>query len=807
MKYNFTNKVPELLAPAGSFACLKAAVQNGADAVYLGLKTGSARMGAENFTLGELEEAVRYAHIRGVRVYLALNTILFENELDTAYDTAKAAVRIGVDALILQDLGLAAKICRNRQEFPCELHASTQMSIYNEAGLKFLKQMGFNRCITARELSVAELSRLCEIQIMDVEVFCHGALCMSLSGQCLLSSFIGGRSGNRGTCAQPCRKKYALDSGRVCTPYAYRLSPSDFAALPHIRALIQAGVHSLKIEGRLKSPAYVAIATRYYRQAIDDLHSDISGKMRDLQLLFGRGDFTSGYLFGKIPFRDITFRSAGRLGVPVGTVKKFPVRLPVPKTMPRNLMRFRFTVQFNSPETVMKTGAGITIYDAGTEERNVVGGGTVNAVQYGQDPRCTEITVAGTLAAPGIGPYILSVTDDAQLRAMAEDSLLGENKKIPISMKFQAHVGEKPALELEDALGNKCISIAAAPVAQAVKAPVSEDEIRKQLSKLGDTPYVAENIVIDAERGLFLPVSVLNTLRRDCAAQLSELRAKRRPVPMLEPFLPTREARPMAGGISLFFYHFERFLSFQECALPEVLRPYRNELRTYYIPLKAFYTESASGFAQLKSKLTQLRSSCNCKIIAYFPYVSLGEALVNVKKELPGILDHFIGTFLDGFLCENPGDLALLCELLAVRADPKPLICCDYSFNAANCCALRLLGRSGVNRAALSPETAPDCIAGAASVVNPEVVVGGRIILMRSRHCYIDEGECCGKKWKCMRGKYALKDEYGCKFPILPQKEDCCSILLSHKPVVFSAAQVEKIRSACPEATLRVNVE
>lgn len=299
-------------------------------------------MGAENFTLGELEEAVRYAHIRGVRVYLALNTILFENELDTAYDTAKAAVRIGVDALILQDLGLAAKICRNRQEFPCELHASTQMSIYNEAGLKFLKQMGFNRCITARELSVAELSRLCEIQIMDVEVFCHGALCMSLSGQCLLSSFIGGRSGNRGTCAQPCRKKYALDSGRVCTPYAYRLSPSDFAALPHIRALIQAGVHSLKIEGRLKSPAYVAIATRYYRQAIDDLHSDISGKMRDLQLLFGRGDFTSGYLFGKIPFRDITFRSAGRLGVPVGTVKKFPVRLPVPKTMPRNLMRFRF---------------------------------------------------------------------------------------------------------------------------------------------------------------------------------------------------------------------------------------------------------------------------------------------------------------------------------------------------------------------------------------------------------------------------------------------------------------------------------
>lgn len=808
MKYNFTHKVPELLAPAGSFACLKAAVQNGADAVYLGLKTGSARMGAENFTLAELEEAIRYAHIRGVRVYLALNTLLFENEIDAAYETAKNAVRIGVDALILQDLGLAAKICRNRNEFPCELHASTQMSIYNESGLNFLKQMGFDRCITARELSVAELTRLCAVQIMDVEVFCHGALCMSLSGQCLLSSFIGGRSGNRGTCAQPCRKKYALDSGRICTSYAYRLSPSDFAALPHIRALIQAGVHSLKIEGRLKSPAYVAIATRYYRQAIDDLRGDdISGKMRDLQLLFGRGNFTSGYLFGKMPFRDITFRSAGRLGVPVGTVKEFPVKLPVPKTMPRNLIRFRFTVQFDSPETAMQAGAGITIYDIGTEEWNVVGGGTVNTVQYRNNSRCAEITVAGTLAAPGIGPYILSVTDDAQLRVAAENSLLGEHKKIQISMKFQAHVGEKPKLELEDALGNKCICTAAAPCAQAVKSPASEGEIRKQLSKLGETPYIAENIVIDAERGLFLPVSVLNTLRRDCTAQLSELRAKRRPVPVPEPFLPTQEAQPMTGGISLFFYHFEQFLSFQECALPEVLRPYRNEPRTYYIPLTAFYAGSASRFTQLEKKLTQLRSSCNCKIIAYFPYVSLGEALVNVKKELPGILDHFIGTFLDGFLCENPGDLAFLRELQAIRANTSPLICCDYSFNAANCCALRLLGRSGVNRAALSPEVAPDCIAGAASIVNPEVVVGGRIILMRSRHCYIDEGECCGKKLKCMQGKYALKDEYGCKFPILPQKEDCCSILLSHKPVAYSAVQVEKIRSACPEATLRVNVE
>lgn len=223
---------PELLAPAGSFACLKAAVQSGADAVYLGLKTGSARMGAENFTFEELEQALRYAHIRGVRVYLALNTLFFEETFETGYQTAKKAAQLGVDALILQDLGLAAEIGKSRRDFPCELHASTQMSVYNEEGLHFLKNLGFDRCIAARELSLAEIAQLCSAGIMDVEVFCHGALCMSISGQCLLSSFIGGRSGNRGECAQPCRRKYALIEDGLRTPYAYRLSPADFASLP-----------------------------------------------------------------------------------------------------------------------------------------------------------------------------------------------------------------------------------------------------------------------------------------------------------------------------------------------------------------------------------------------------------------------------------------------------------------------------------------------------------------------------------------------------------------------------------------------
>lgn len=806
MKDNRFDKTPELLAPAGSFICLQAAVQNGADAVYLGLKTGSARMGAENFTFPELEEAIRYAHIRGVRVYLALNTLLFENELEQAYDAAGTAAAMGIDALILQDLGLAEKIIRNRQYFPCALHASTQMSIYNEEGLHFLEQMGFDRCIAARELSISEIEKLCSAQKADIEVFCHGALCMSLSGQCLLSSFIGGRSGNRGTCAQPCRRKYALEDGNSCAAYAYRLSPSDFAALPHIDALCRAGVRSLKIEGRLKSPAYVALTTRYYRQAIDQMCTDVPGKMRDLQLLFGRGDFTAGYLFGKLPFEDITFRSAGRLGIPVGRIKTFPLRLPAPKKLPQNLVRYRFTVLYDSASFAVKPGDGITIYETGKEEVKAVAGGAVNAVRCGTDPHSAQITAVGSLGVPGSGPFILSVTEDAKLRKEAENSLQADRRKVPVTLAFTAREGEKPVLEMRDACGNLCRAAAAVPAERARKEAVSEEEIRKQLGKLGDTPYIAEKIEICADSGLFLPISVLNTLRRDCAAQLSAQRSLPRRRPVCAPAADMGQAEPAPGGISFFFYHLDGFLAFAEDAMPKALRPYGGELRTYYIPLDTFYEENGPSFSQAESQIAALRKAGPCRIAAYFPLISLGAALTGVRKHLPEILERYTGTLIDGFLCENPGDLAFLNLLLEGRSE-KPMICCDYSFNAANSCALRFLGHSGANRAALSPEAAPDCLAAAAAALNPEVVVGGRIVLMRSRHCYIDEGECGGRKAKCTRGKFSLKDEYGCKFPIIAQKDDCCSILLSHKPVSYSAWQIEKIRSLCPEATLRVNME
>ena len=802
MKIDFLTK-PELLAPAGSFDCLKAAVQNGADAVYVGLKTGSARMGAENFSIEELKEAVAYAHIRGVRVFLAFNTIFFEDEFQQAYNLAKEAAKTGIDALIVQDLGLASRILANKDEFGCEIHASTQMSVYNKEGVQLLKKLGFDRCITARELSVNEISELCKENLLEIEVFCHGALCMSVSGQCLMSSFIGGRSGNRGTCAQPCRQKYALSAnGNVSAP-AYRLSPADFASLPHLEELIKAGVHSLKIEGRLKSPAYVAAVTRSYRETIDSLCEgktiDISKKTRDMQVLFGRGDFTSGYLKGKLPFKDITFRSAGRVGLPIGTVKSGPGLLPSPKNLPNKLVRFFIEVNTNYN---LNIGDGITVYTSDSNEQKTICGGTVNAIEKKQSSNLTRITLVGNIfsKAQSNAPYVLTLTDDSSLRKNIEANTKTESRRSPVCMRFGGNRGDLPIVEIFDNQGNICQETGTEQLQIAQKSPTTADEIKKQLSKLGDTPFYAEEVSVSIDSDIFIPVSILNAMRRNAVAKLIEARKNKKHITGAAQSVPKLFTQnQISGGISLFFYTIAGFLQFEESKLPKILQPYKNENRTYYIPM--------AGFAQALDKIRKIKSSGKNKIIVYFPHISLGKALENSQKIVTDIYNNYLGTYIDGFMCENLGDFS---TLRANCKDDKPdaYVCCDYSFNIANTHSLAALSDIGVSRATLSVEATdkspeshtekPD--------INTEVVVGGPIVLMRSRHCYIDEGECGGKCSKCTKAAYSLKDSKGGEFPILAQKDDCCSILLSHRDIPYSDAQIKKLRSENPNVTLRVNI-
>lgn len=292
------NSIPELLAPAGGMVQLKAAVQSGADAVYLGAGSFSARAGADNFGYDELIEAVKYCHVYGVKVHCALNTLIKENELESAVETAKAINRCGVDAIIIQDIGLAAHL---RKILPdIELHASTQMTVTSLEGVRYLEEHGFNRVVLARELSMHEIEEIVKGAKAEIEVFVHGAICMSYSGQCLMSSILGGRSGNRGRCAQPCRLYYdLLEKGRSCDS-AYILSPKDMALINQLKELKRIGVASLKIEGRLKSPEYVSAVVGVYRKYLDNTIPASSADMTELKNAFSRSGFTDGYFTGKL---------------------------------------------------------------------------------------------------------------------------------------------------------------------------------------------------------------------------------------------------------------------------------------------------------------------------------------------------------------------------------------------------------------------------------------------------------------------------------------------------------------------------
>ncbi len=298
-------RLPELLAPVGGMQQLIAAVENGADAVYLGGKLFNARQNAANFDDEELKEALEYAHVRGVNVYITLNTLINDAEMQDALDYANVVYAAGADALIVQDLGFAELVKKHLPDLP--LHFSTQGTFYNLEGVKMAEKLGASRVILARELSLLEIEEITKAANIETEVFAHGALCQSYSGQCYLSSMIGGRSGNRGTCAQPCRLPYSITAGKNSgdkteSAKGYFLSPKHFCTLEYLDKLIESGVNCLKIEGRMKSPEYVAIVTGIYRKYMD-LYAENQSRpaieecdMKNLKQIYYRGCVETGYL-------------------------------------------------------------------------------------------------------------------------------------------------------------------------------------------------------------------------------------------------------------------------------------------------------------------------------------------------------------------------------------------------------------------------------------------------------------------------------------------------------------------------------
>ena len=548
----------ELLAPVGSFEALKAAVQNGANAVYLGGKDFGARASANNFDRDELKEAVKYAHIRGVQVFVTTNTLRKENEIEDFLEYAKFLYDIDVDAIILQDIGMARLIKRELPDF--ELHASTQMVAHSLEDVKYLESVGFDRVVLAREVTVEEIKYICDNCKADIEVFVHGALCVCYSGQCLMSSMIGNRSGNRGRCAQPCRQRYELIdvyTGEVVNSNGdYLLSPRDLNAIEEIDKVIDAGVHSLKIEGGMKRPEYVATVIDGYRKTIDEYLAtnklNVSDEtINDLYTIFNR-KFTKGLLLGDVGKDMMNSQLPNNQGLYVGTVVDY------------NKKAKRLKIKLAN---TLKKGDGINL-GGGTIGR-IIKNGNIETIGYKGET--IELDFVGE-ARKG---QIVFKTSDSELmdRVQATFTQDKEFVKNIIDAKITIKLGQKPILTLKDRHSNEATIEGDKIVEEAMKVALSKEKVETQLRKLGNTPYELDLLEIELDDNVSLPISLLNQMRRDCIELLDKERVSiknRKYKNKIVKYKPVLYNRNKQQEISVKVKNLEQLESALECGVDRI---------------------------------------------------------------------------------------------------------------------------------------------------------------------------------------------------------------------------------------------
>lgn len=499
-------KRPELLAPAGSFESLKAAVEAGCDAVYLSGKLYGARSFAANFSNEELIEAFNYCHSYGVKVYVTVNTLIYEDEVNNFIKYIDFLYTSGVDAIIIQDIGMFDLI---RKTYPkLEIHISTQMHIHNLEGTKLMEELGASRVVLARETPIELVENIKKNTNIELEIFIHGALCISYSGQCLMSSLIGGRSGNRGTCAQCCRQPYSLYcNNEKIKDNDYILSTRDLNTLDNIGRLIDIGVDSLKIEGRLKRPEYVYLVVSTYRRAIDNYIKYKETKITEedileLKKIFNR-KFTKGFLFNTKNDEFINSYRPNHQGINIGKVIDI-----------KNHLVF---IKLNDFINVQDGIRCIGLNDVGmTIQTMKVNNKRVERANKG------DIVCIDMKELPAFGDIVVKTTDHLQLKDI-ENKINSGNRKIPVSISIDAHLNNKIVLTINDNIS----IISDYIVDESKNYPTTKDSIIKQLSKLGNTVYEIDTIDINMDDNIFIPVKVLNNLRRDIIDKLNESRKKK----------------------------------------------------------------------------------------------------------------------------------------------------------------------------------------------------------------------------------------------------------------------------------------
>jgi putative protease len=744
---------PELLAPAGDWECLRAAVANGADAVYFGLTNFNARHRAANFTPEELPEVLGYLHRHNVKGYVAFNTLIFSDELAEAARCVRIIAAAGADALIVQDLGLARLVHRLAPGLP--LHASTQMTLTEARGVEWIRSLGVERVILGRELSVEDVRRVRAQTDLPVEVFVHGALCVAYSGQCLTSEALGGRSANRGQCAQACRMPYEMyvdGKHRDLGDRAYLLSPQDLAAYELVEPLVRAGVACFKIEGRLKSAIYVATTTRTYRAALD---AALAGRpfempredLLDLEQSFSRG-FGHGFLDGVNHQVLVQGRFPKSRGVRVGTVAG--------TTRQGVLVELAEALEV---ACLVKPGDGV-VFDEGHPEMEERGGRVYSVrsvrrgvveLSFGRGDGDTADVKAGARAWK---------TDDPAFRKRMEATYARDvvARRMPLTVCVRGRPGGSLEVRVTTNGGAMAEVSWPGPLERARKHPLDEGVFRDLFGRLGETPYELGTVTLDVPEPVLVPKSVLNDLRRQAVAQLLERCA-------------ATSAHAIGDAAAL--EHLRADVAARR--VPQAAAPNLYVLTRTMEQLEAVLAwqaaESWQRPALVWCDFEDIRRYRDAVALARDAGVPIGIATVRVVKPgEEGFLASLTRLEADAILIRNLAALTIFREL-----SPRPALVGDFSLNVANELTAGLLTDAGLDRLVPSYDLNWEQLAALLTRFDAdrfEAVVHQHMPMFHMEHCvyaaFLSPGKDfrdCGRP--CDRHKVDLRDRMGAEFPVV----------------------------------------
>ncbi len=714
-------KKVELLSPVGNMATLPFAIHNGADAVYLSGKKFGARKFADNFDEEEIVQAIKYAHLYGVKVYVTVNTLVFDDEIEEVSNYIEFLYRSGVDALIMQDIGL---IELTHKKFPnLEIHASTQCHNHNLEGIKIFENMGVKRVVLDREMSLEEIKRL--NTNLEKEVFVHGALCVSYSGCCLFSSLNGGRSGNRGECVASCRKQYELykNDQKLRTDGDYLLSTRELNTLGRVKELIEAGISSFKIEGRMKSAEYVGYVTKLYRMMIDKYynHEDMTlseTDLKDLKKLYNRG-FTEGYLFGKSGRELMNIKSPNHIGIPLGNVLEYDSKY----------IKIKLIEDIKQEDGIrLPNGEGMIVNRLYNDKLLLV-----NSLEKGQ---IAIVDNNINLKEKGV---VLKTID----KLLIDDLKKYIPKKMPIDISITCRQNQPIKLEVTDY--ENTIGKSYSLVQEAKSSPTFRERIVEQVSKLGNTPFVVNRVVVDIDDNIFVPIKDLNELRRMVIEELISTRENKGPTIVIK-----EEDKQ------------EKITKDETLRINALVRNEQQLLTCLANDISLIYTDDRELYKKYRER-------------------------TNIYLRLPRVLLQHPDLQKERLVVTEIG------SVLKYSANNE--VIADYTLNVTNDNSVRLLEKNNIKMVTLSPEITPERLGNINfQKDNVEYIVYGTMELMIMKYCPVkmldnnDQNNCN----LCSLGNhYYLKDKNDNIYPILNTKH---YTHIMHKEPLDNIAMIKECR-------------